>query len=250
MSDWIEKVHAFADGQLTEAEKAEVVKLIGEDKTAQAEYEWARYTKEMLATKCQPIADDESWQACLNRLDAIDKTSKAEGFVGRYAWAMCALFLIAICSAAWVNRTYGSKQLSNEQVAGLFSSFSPVVERSSAQNQSPKEIVQQCIPNPPVLVIPPQFVVESAEKTETPDFAAARLLIHDEKGQLALVIINNASGVEAIDKSAGNEFQSGTLNSNPCVLWESNGSTILLMGPRSREELLQIADVMKHSTPH
>jgi len=245
MSDWTEKINALVDDQLSAEEKAEVTRLVAEDPAAQAEYQWALYVKDTLAAKCAPVADDDSWREAVARLDAIDRTKRTETFVGRYAWAMCALFLVAIMSAAWVNRTSGSRQLSNEQVAGLFGSFAPAMERSTVQNQAPQDVVKQCVPDAPVVVIPGNFRLEAAERTTGNGHDAARLLLQDEGGRLALVIIKDATGVEAIETPAGTEFQTGTLNGTPCVMWQSNGSTILLMGPRSQEELLRIAQTMK-----
>ncbi len=244
MNDWIEKIHALVDDQLTPDEKSEVTRLISESKEAQAEYQWALYLKDTLATKCAPVADDDSWREAVARLDAIDRTKRTETFVGRYAWAMCALFLVAIVSAAWVNRTTGSRQLSNEQVAGLFGSFAPAMERSTVQNQAPQDVVKQCVPDAPVVVIPATFRIEAAERTSGNGHDAARLLLQDDRGRLALVIIKDANGVESIETPAGTEYQTGTLNDKPCVMWQKNGSTILLMGPRSTEDLLRIAEGM------
>jgi len=245
MSDWTEQIHALADDRLADEEKAQALRIVAEDSRAQAEYQWATYIKSTLNAKCPPVADEDSWKAGLARLDAIDRTKRTETFVGRYAWAMCALFLVAIVSAAWVNRTSGSRQLTSEQVAGLFGSFAPAMERSTAQTQSPSEVVKECLPDAPVVTIPREFRIESAERTVSPENPAARLMLSDQRGRIALVIIKNATGVESVNRSTGSEYRTGTLNGSPCVVWETDDATILLLGPRSPEELISIADSMR-----
>lgn len=245
MSEWIERVHALADEQLTPEERQETLALLEQNPQAQAEYQWVLSLKDAMRCKCACVSNEEGWSACVSRLDALDRNRRTETFVGRYAWAMCAVFLVAILSAAYLNRTMGGRELSNEQVASLFGSFSPRMSAADAQAQRPAEVVNQCLDGGPTVLIPNDFRIRQVDHSQDVANPAARVILTDASGPLALILIKGVEGVEGVQPQGSSEFQIGEINNTPCVAWQSSGSTVLLIAPRPISELMQIAQSMR-----
>lgn len=241
MSDWIEKVHALADGELGEAEKAEAVHAVASDPRAAAEHEWAVLFKHHLSEKLTPVTDEETWLASKRRLDALDKTNKAETFVGKYAWAFCMIFLVGIFSAAVVNKLGGSRPLSNDHVAGLFNGLTPF---DFTESRQALESVKAKVGLAPRQVIGvarvTSLAIGSVDGRRT-----ANLTLDDGRGPMNLVVISDTSAIDGLDyRDSG--YRCGMINELRAVSWTDTGYLFLLLGPRTHQELLSIAGQIKN----
>src|SRR5690349_7885295 len=95
------QLHALADEELTPAEASVVRESLKHDPQAAAEYSAILNLKDIVRSNALQHSDEEVWKACVRRLDGIDKTRRVEGFVGRYAWALCgAMFLFILSGRA------------------------------------------------------------------------------------------------------------------------------------------------------
>ena len=242
MSDWIDKVHALADGELSEAEMAEAQHLVASDPKAAAELEWAVLFKNHLGEKLPPVKDDETWQKCQARFDAIDKTSKTEAFVGKYAWAFCLIFLVGIFSAYIVNKVGGSRPLSNDHVAGLFNGLTPF---NFTESRQALDSVKSNVGPAPLQVIGVARVTSLAIGY-VDGRRTANLTLNDGHGPVSLFVIKDTSGIDGLDvRDSG--YQCGTINESRAVSWTDSGYLFLLLGPRPHEELLRLADQFRTS---
>src|SRR5688572_10010513 len=103
MSDWLE-IHGFADEQMSDAEKASARQRVASDPACARELQAIQAVKDVLQTRRDAITSDETWANCQRRLDELDKAHRIEGFVGRYAWGLCGLFLALIIGVGVLNR--------------------------------------------------------------------------------------------------------------------------------------------------
>src|SRR5438045_8964116 len=79
---------------------------------------------------------------CCKRLDEIDRTKRVEGFVGRYAWAICSIFICLIFGAAWLNRM-GGGGLNASDVAKAASTLAPISAPRSQNSDAKRQWLQQ-----------------------------------------------------------------------------------------------------------
>jgi len=237
MSREIELVHALADGELNAAEEAEARKLISENADLSAEYEWALSLKSALVTHCKPIANDEAWQRCVGRLNELDKVNSTESFVGKWAWIFCGALLLMIFAGGIVNRTVGSRTVSNTQIAGLLDPISS----GTAASKVPQ--------------------VQAAENVDLSKFQRTSIVggylegnrafvkygLRDQLGLsgFGLAIIQGADRIEGLDQRTSNPaIKSGQLNGVNSVTWSVQGNTCVLFGERPMSELVSFAEEM------
>ena len=234
MNDKLELMHALADGQLDAEEQKRAQELAANDPECAAELKWAQETRRTVHAKCRMEGDEEVWQASMKRLDAIDRTKTTEKFVSKYAWAFCAVVMVAIFSGAITNRTLGTQSLSNVQVADL---LNPGAFGRSAETTVNPETAS-------ALNLSGYRIIQYGEK-ETDGRNCAYFRLRDSFGNLALVGIPDRVVLEGINSETGLQgFRSGAVNGANTVTWTMGENTFVLSANRPTQELLDIAQNM------
>lgn len=241
MSELIENLNALADGELEGDAKLAAQEAVASDPQAAAEHSWAVLFKTQLREKLQPVENDELWAACKTRFDAIDKSQRAEVFVGKYAWAFCLIFLVGIFSAATVNRASGNKPLSNEHVAGLLNGLTPF---SFSGPEQALESVRKAV-GTGQLQSPDQTRVTSVSLGTVDGRRAAKLTFVDHLGGMSLFVVCATSGIEGIE-SVDKGYKCGHINDQSAVVWTEYGRMFLLVSNRSQEDLVHAADQIRN----
>jgi len=236
MSDQIEKAHALADGELSGAEKAEALQAVASDPNFAAEHEWAILFKSQLSDKLPPVHNEETWQICLRRFDAIDKTKKTEYFVNRYAWAFCLIFLVGIFSAAGLNWKGMSRPLGNESVAGLFNDLTPF--KFTGSNDAIDNVRRE-VGRAPQLSTNVARIKQVASGM-IDGRRAGRLTLDDGHGSILLFVVEGASAFEGLD-IVDSGYRCGSMNDLQAVSWTDTGYLLILVGPRNVAELKSLA---------
>lgn len=227
----LERMHALASGELDGDDKAQAERLCADDPACRAEHEWAALVRETVRTRCDaPKAEDqqECWSACQERLNAIDGTKRSEGFIGRFAWGLCGLFIVAIALAAGINRMGPPSQVSSQNMAGLVSGFSGSLA-PNADSIGPESGVM-------TYEMPPRFEVHEVRYGEPEGIPTFRYQLSDQGGNLTLFIIQGYAGIEGLEE-APSGFHRGQINTANVVSWAGDDTTAVLMGPRSLPEL-------------
>lgn len=240
MSDGIEKAHALADGELSGAEKQEALDATASDPQFAAEYEWALLFKGQLREKLAPIHDEDTWQTCKSRLNELDKVKRTEGFVGKYAWAFCLIFLVGIFSAAAMNRMGFSRPLGSESVAGLFHDLTPF--KFSEPSQAIADVRNK-------VGRAPQLSSNVARVTNVASGVidgrrVGRLTLDDGHGQILLFVVEGASGFEGLNITDSG-YRCGSMNDLQAVSWTDTGYLFMLVGPRNMAELKNLAEEVR-----
>jgi anti-sigma factor RsiW len=247
MSDWLDKVHAHADGELDAQERAEAEAILSQDPRAAAEHQWAVYLKETLRSRHMKPDHTEAWSAAVGRLDAVDALAgdnRAERFVGRFSWGFAAALFVVIVFAGLLNRG-GGGQLSDRELAGLFTG-NPLTATQDVQGADEADSIARreigaALPKIEPLVRP--------TKVGTGEIDGRRFLqvdFEDNVGTFNLFIIQGADGVDQFERVSGrSEFFGGQVNGKECVGWAADGMTYLVAGQRSVDELVQIAARMR-----
>lgn len=232
------QLHAYADGESTPAEANALRELLRSDPDAAAEVDAILNLKEFLGKNAPIHREDEAWKGCLRRLDAIDKTRRVEGFVGRYAWALCGVLFLFIVSGRSAMRNVQGDTARTADLARIFGSSRPVSRVTQEQSKLYEELLKQVGPN-----LDPTSI-EAGRPTYglVRDMAAVRVPLRDRQGDLAITRIEGVLNLQDTTPSTSNPaFSIGVANGENCLVWHSGGYTYLLSGSRSLTSLNEIA---------
>ncbi len=244
MSDWLEKVHAHADGELDAKESAEVEAVLASDPRAAAEHQWAVYLKELLYKNRLTSDHLDAWNKGLGRLDAIDAltgSTKVESFVGRFSWGFAAALFAVILFAGLLSR--GSQQISDQQLAGVF--MASTSERSVAGTDDADSYVRREIGGT-LPQIEPVIQITRVGKGLVEGRTFLKVDMADNTGEFRLFIFQGSTGAEGLEPIPGRgEFFGGKVNNQSCVAWTDTGVTYILVAPRTIDEVVSMADRMR-----
>jgi anti-sigma factor RsiW len=245
MSDWIEKIHAHADGEPVDA--AEVQQLMDSDPRAAAEHQWAVYIRELLRSKHVPVDSSLAWQKAKERLDAIDALegdSRVGSFVAKHGWAFAAVLFVVILFAGFMNRG-SSGPLSSQELAGIFSS-SPVTQEVDARTPGTADQFAAQNNFNDIPRVEPVVHVLSAGVGVHEGIEFLRLQLQDNTGPLMMFVFRSPSGFGDFEAVPGrSDYVGGRVNGQTVVGWNDEECSYLLICERSTEELVSIADQMR-----
>jgi hypothetical protein len=240
-----EDIHALADGQIEGEAKAAAAARILSDEAARAEYETVTLLKATLVRACEPVPNPEGWKDVRERLDAIDRTRRAEVFVGRNAWALCAVFFVLIVSAAFFNRATGRNKLYTGDVARVMSSMVPMPLGSSSDVE---QGVQSALGMVPFRVPAEGLRPTGFSKGLLDGNRAVMVNFLDSRGPTVLLVIENKHEVEGLRRDPDElGYSVGKLNGINAIAWECDGRICILVGERDFEDLQQVATHVRAS---
>ncbi len=247
MSDHIDKVHGFADGQLGAEESAEVSRQLTDDPAMAREYQWAVYLKGLVRAKCTPIECEAEWKKARARLDAIDAVNGCglvERFVGRWSWGLAACLFAVILFGGLLSRGTAD-EVSGQQLAGLLGSVGED-QAVTDQDEAVRSLsLQMGGGNTNLLSV---VRITNVAQGEVDGHKFAKFTLADSSGRMVLAIIDQAKGFDGLSPIEGRKDYVGTVvNGTNCVGWSSDGRAFLLSGERTTEELLSVCDQIRFS---
>jgi hypothetical protein len=225
-------IHAYADGELGPDEMARLEAEIAASPEASRELEAIRCLQSCLHAKMPQPQPGDSWKACLDRLDELDRVKKAETFVGKYAWALCALLFVVILGGGLLNRYRGG----SVNMSTVASDLSGMVPMSSIPQPDKLRswIGSQIGQAPPISSIPPHVV--DVAYSDQPEGRIVRVRFQDAQGIVALLIIPNVGGVNGV-QPIGDGMFAGQVNGHNCVIRPDSGCAVLVIGDRDLNQL-------------
>lgn len=235
MSDKLELMHAYVDGQLDGRELELAQELERTDPDCQREILWARKLKSSLRDSCPPIENQAGWQAAVSRLDEIDRTRRTEAFVGKYAWVLCAVFLIGILGAGLSNRAIGPRKITSSQVASVLS----LPGNRSAQEDFSSDYID----------LSNYRITQEIAGEMQGGIPYSRLSLQDRLGGLVLIVARGEMQIEGVSSPTGiRGFTSGQVEQDiNAVSWKMRGHTFLIASGRPVDELLDHARAIVNS---
>ncbi|HRF58395.1 MAG TPA: hypothetical protein PLH94_00610 [Fimbriimonadaceae bacterium] len=245
MSDYLE-IHALADGELSAQEQVRVRDRIESDPRAKAEFVAVTLVKSTVQTRCVPVANDEVWSACRERLDAIDKTKRVEGFVGRYAWALCLGFLIMIVGAASFNRMPNRQSVDTGDMARMVAGMTPIPMPTQKPPAEVQRWAERQLDGAPVQLPAESMQVQSLSRGLYEGRRAMMVRLADARGSVALLVVEDTHSVEGMQgASDARLFGHGQVDGMNCISWVEDGVACLLVGARPPMELEGIAQQIR-----
>lgn len=244
MSDLRELMHALADGELAGEEQARAEALKDQDPRARAEYDTACVVRATLRAKCAGVQDDECWRAVRGRLNELDRVTRTESVVARYSWALCGLFVVAIISAAFVNRMNGGGSVSSEQVASFFQTMDGGGVRTADGATDITDVVREAFSKAPIAAPRTPCALKAIGEGTVNGRRALVFQFRDRQGPFSLMLIENTRRIEGLQEGE-RSYRFGSINAVPGVSWVDSGVTMLLLAPRRPEELVQVAEAFR-----
>lgn len=236
------KIHALADGELSAAEQATLREQIAACEKSTAELQAIKNVKALMAG-AEPVNCEETWKACVKRLNEIDKTKRIENVVGRYAWGLCGIFFIAIAFGGYSSRTNSNGTVRSGDVPGMVSGLTPFSSFKSGGSQHDAEKwLSENLNNVPM----PSSnlrMVRALVGNSTDGHRMAKLTLRDEKGELALLVIFGVDRVSGLEGDGS--YRHGRIDEMRCVAWSYQNNALLLIGDRSDEDLQDIASTVR-----
>jgi len=240
-SEWLD-LHALVDDQLSPEQRARVQQGLKTSESAQIEFLAVRRIKTLVQEKCVQTHCEEVWRMCCKRLDEIDRTKRVEGFVGRYAWAICSIFICLIFGAAWLNRM-GGGGLNASDVAKAASTLAPISAPRSQNPNVKRQWLQQNLDRE--MPVQPDMisVVGGAAGYLDDGRKICRADLQDREGVLRLDVIQAADHLDGGAQVDGHtHYSAARINDSNCITFSRNGNAYVLVGDRPVDALCQVAD--------
>jgi|GEM_PF-1247037 len=233
-------LHALADGEL-DTEQAAALKLrIAADPKLRREHEAILNLKDFVREKSLKFESEESWKACVGRLNEIDRSSKVTGFVNRYAWVFCGTLFAVIVGARFLVKDVRGDSVRAADIGHIFPASAPQAPVDAGQIQYYKDMLKigHIAANQVRLVAPPtQSVVGDG-------IPITRFNLSDEQGPMQLYVVQAQVNFEDVHPLTANPDVSegviaGAGRSINCLIWNTNGRTLVLAADRQESDLEQ-----------
>lgn len=240
MTSDFETLSAFIDGQVDDQERERVRRDIESNPAAATAYAELQHIRNATMTLGAALPPDAAWKACVNRLNEIDGSRRAESFVGRYAWGMCGAFFLLIAGAGVMNRMSTSHLKAND--VSRMASLSPFSVLSHPSQEQVGKFLQDAVGPAPLRNLTVLTVVSAQAGTAEDGRPFVRLTIEDRSGQMALFVIPNQEGLEGLEPLEGTSMETGKIANGNCVAWNANRYEMVLVGERPTDDLVRIAE--------
>lgn len=235
----LELIHSLIDGELEGETRQAAQERLFADPVFRAHYEQALALKSAVKEQCSGTMCEETWNMCRSRLDAIDQTSRAEAFIGRYAWQMAACLFMVLVGLGIFNRMNPSRSLRAADVASYTASLGTggIVPNGVEDWLGRKLGVS--IPEEQIQI------VGYGQGRMADGRPIERVDLSDASGHMVLIVVNNTDHVEGTWQSGSNDYQRGTIGETNCIAWQGSNVVAFLVGNRSHEELQNVLDKLR-----
>lgn len=233
MQDWT-RINEFADGESSAEVRAEMEKVLQEDPQAKREYTAVLQIKQLLATKCPPHACEETWLRCTQRLREIERTEKTESIVWKYGYAVAAMLVIAIVSAAYLQRINGFGSMN---ATALASTLNASVAGGSGRLDGLREFFfTERIASPPA----ERLTLRQMDSVVINNEKAARLIYSDGRSEYMLLIAPGIVEVEGDPVPGYPGLYSCTSGRLTVVCWRDDDMGFALAAEKPLSELIRL----------
>lgn len=247
-NDTAERLSRLADGDLTGEERTAMESQLEKSAPLQAEYRWVLLVKRAVADKCSAKANDEVLEACLRRIQEIDRSRRTETFVTRHAWALTGALAFVIVGGALAQRTMQRPGLGETQLASIVGGAAPARHSLDLDSRRAEDAFQKLRQSlGPVALNPvPELRPIFMEEGFLDGHSFARVLLENEAGvRFWLVGIENRSGKLNFQGERREGYVVGEMNGLNAVSWCEGEVAVVLAGNANTEVLVSYADAVR-----
>ncbi len=231
-------LHALADGELSSSEAKALHEALKTDARASAEHDAILNLKEMVAKNAVRHMEDEAWKGCLKRLDAIDKSRRVEGFVGRYAWALCGIMFAFILSGRYAMRNVQGDTANTADITQLLRGS----RAASPEEQARAREYEALLKGVAGSLDREEVQIRDVLVGKVHDTPAARFLMRDIEGDFVLTRIDDHLNLQdTVPVPSVPGMSAGVADGQNCLVWHTPGHTWILCGSRALSQLGEVA---------
>lgn len=238
MSDF--DIAALADNELKGEERNSAEQLVANDNRARAEYQSLISLKKTLGSKLSQHTCSETWSKCQERLRELEPLSRTETIVGRFSYAMAAVLIVAIFTAAYFNRTSGGILDRGSLQRTLSASGSGVTMMNPNDQAALSWIRQQLHQSPAQPIKPGELRLVRIDRITEGNRLVGRLVYTDGNTDYVLVMIPGATELpgEKISGEPGKTWL--RVDGKNLVCWSENQTAFVLAADKPVPQLLQL----------
>lgn len=240
------KLHAYADGEATHDEIAEIEARLSGCAASQAELEAIRSFKQGLGAHRLEIEYREVWTVCRGRLTEMDRARKTERFVGKYAWALATGIVGLVVLTGVARRGMASPSIGSADLAQIMSQIGPG-KRSSTINPREAQIADAMLRRTRLAIENNGLQAVAVSEAVCDGMLVRRITLRDGAGQMALLDLPSEARFEGLEPVSGTTMQAGQIDDLNCVVWTSGERKLVLVGEREPGELARVAEQIHES---
>ncbi len=234
--------HAYVDGELSTQEKANCQALVEQSCECRSAVVSIESLKNFTRTNAAEIHCEKTWEHCCGRLHELERTTKADRFIARYAWGICGVLFISIIGGGMVNRMNGGSHVDSAAFMQNAASLGPSIAPSS-KDRAQGDWVAEILGEARSVINANNIRVKGLEIGDIAGFPAKKLLLEDNAGTLSLLLTDVDLAVDGMEPVEGSNVYLHTgMGIGGCVRWRMNGRTFFLIGNRSTESLVAVAE--------
>lgn len=239
------KLHAYADGEATRDEIAEIETRLKDCSASRAELEAIRSFKACLAAQSRVTDHREAWTVCCGRLNEIDRARKTERFVSKYAWAFTSGIVALVVLTGVARRGGTSPAMGSADLAQMMSQLGTGNKRTV--NVRDQKIASEMLRQSSLLLDDTRLVPIAMSEAVFDSMLVRRVTLRDGRGHLALLDLPSEVRFVGLEPVSGTTILAGQLDEMNCVVWPSGSRTLALVGDRDTSDLVRIAQQIHES---
>lgn len=240
------KLHAYADGEATRDEIAEIEGRLPECDATRAELEAIRSFKACLAAHRHDTDHAKAWTACCGRLGEIDSARKTERFVSKFAWAFASGIVGLVVLTGVARRGATSPAIGSADLAQIMSQLGPSSRRNTA-NSDEQRFAAAMLRQSRLVLEDKRLNVVAMSEAMCDGMLVRRMTLRDGRGHLALLDLPSDARIEGLEPISGTNMRAGQLDELNCVVWPSGSRTLVLVGDREPSDLARTATLVHES---
>ena len=249
MNERIEMVHALVDGELDAGQREQVTAWVAADPELNREYHWALAMKDLVAAKCPRIEAPASWEAAQKRIGELERARTVNFLVGKHAWGICGVLVVAVLAAGAINQLSRSTTVSAVQAADMIRTPWSGTALSTPNYKTSPYFVLSPLDGSQIFRIASGVQVEGQGIATTGNRPVVVFGLHDSEGPMTLHVIRDSNQVEgfhspfdSVDERVGySDFKIGFINQHPSVSWKKDQNLIVLTSDRGWDRLVDTA---------
>ncbi len=240
------KLHAYADGEATPAEIAEIEGRLPACGATQAELASIRALKSFLTDAPRPPVEHGAlWGQCRGRLKEIDAARRTQGFVGKYAWAFSAGIVGLVVLTGIARRGMASPTVGSADLAQIMSQVGPGTRPTSDPNE--QRFAEAMLRQARIAISDERLRLVAVAEGRCDGMLVRRMTLRDGRGQMALLDLPAQIRLEGLEPVSGTSLMAGQLDTMNCVVWPCGERTLVLVGPRETADLVRAVGVIHES---
>lgn len=239
------ELHALADGELSAERSEELRQMLQRSEVHRRQLESIVALKTVIRSQSANLEVGDAWVACRARIKELDRAKATERIVGRYSWALCGVFFVAIVAGGFANRNVHRNSVSVSDFSRIATTIAPA-QQPPAQDAARERWLDSLLGAARRSVDPNRLEIVGYAMGELDMRPVTAFYLKDHLGRVALLAMPgnlDLQGSQPLSKDG--RFKVGHLGGQNCVVWSDGEHTWTVVGNRGYEDLVRTASILQ-----